>query len=72
MKKVNVSTNKMSQFAGKWVVVDPLKNKIIAVGNELSDIDALVTRLATDPREPGTVPAAFKVPYANEGPHYIL
>jgi len=72
MKKVNISTKKMGQFAGKWVVINPLNDRIIAVGNELSDIDTLITRPASDNREPGTVPAAFKVPYKNEGPHYIL
>lgn len=72
MKKVNVSTKKMGQFAGKWVVIDPLKNKIIAVGTNLDDIGHLITRPVSDKREPGTVPAAFKVPYADEGPHYIL
>lgn len=62
----------MSKFAGKWVAIDPVKNRIIAVGDELKDIDSFVTRPASDTSEPGTVPAAFKVPYKNEGPHYIL
>jgi len=61
----------MGQFAGKWVVIDPLKNKITAVGDELKDIDALTTRPITDKRPSGTVPTAFKVPYKDEGP-YIL
>jgi len=59
MKKVNVSTKQMGQFAGKWVVIDPLKNKITAVGDELKDIDALTTRPITDKRPSGTVPTAF-------------
>lgn len=71
MKKVNVSTKQMSKFAGKWVVVDPLTNRITAVGDELKDIDALTTRPISDKRPSGTVPAAFKVPYKDEGP-YIL
>ncbi len=71
MKKVNVSTKQMGQFAGKWVVIDPLTNKITAVGDELRDIDSLTTRPITDNRPSGTVPTAFKVPYKDEGP-YVL
>lgn len=61
----------MGKFAGKWVVIDPLKDKIIAVGETLKEIDSLITRPASDKRPSGTVPAAFKVPYKGEGP-YIL
>lgn len=72
MKKVNISTKRIDQFAGKWVAIDLSRQKIVAVGNELKDIDNIITRPANDPRPAGTVPAAFKVPYADEGPHYIL
>jgi len=72
MKKVNISTKQMGKFAGKWVAIDPIKDRIIAVGKNLEDIGPLVTRPISDKREPGTVPAAFKVPYKDEGPHYIL
>lgn len=71
MKKVNVSTSKMEKFAGKWVVIDPQKNKIIAVGDTLKEIGHLVTRPISDKRPSGTVPAAFKVPRKDEGP-YVL
>lgn len=71
MKKMNVPTKDMGRFAGKWVVIDPVKNTIIAVGEKLKDVDLLITRPADDPRVSGTVPAAFKVPYKDEGP-YIL
>lgn len=71
MKKVNVSTKQMNKYAGKWVVIDPLKSKIIAVGDTLKEIDRFVTRSVNDKRPSGTVPAAFKVPYKDEGP-YIL
>lgn len=70
MKKVNVSTKKMSQFAGKWVAIDPVKNKIVAVGETLADIGPLVTHRVgkkTDPHGP----YAFKVPRPDEGP-YVL
>ena len=72
MKKVNTSTKNMNQFAGKWVVINPVKNTIIAVGESLKDIDSLITRPATDPKPSGTVPAAFKVPYKDEGPYILV
>ena len=71
MKKVNVSTKNVRRFAGKWIVIDPLKDKIIAVGDTLREIDSLITRKEDDKRLSGTVPAAFKVPRKDEGP-YIL
>ena len=71
MKKVNVSTSKMGQFAGKWVAIDPKKDRIVAVGETLKEISPLVTRPTSDKRPSGTVPAAFKVPRKDEGP-YIL
>lgn len=67
MKKVNVSTSKMGQFAGKWVAIDPKKNRIIAVGDTLEAISPLVT--STLPKEP--VAYSFKVPRKDEGP-YVL
>lgn len=72
MKKVNVSTKQIGKFAGKWVVIDPVKNTIIAVGENLQDIDSLITRPADDPKASGTVPAAFKVPYKDEGPYILI
>ena len=68
MKKVNVSTKNVKQFAGKWVVIDPIKDKVIAVGDTLEEIDSLITRPEDDKRPSGTVPAAFKVPRTDEGP----
>ena len=61
----------MAKFAGKWIAIDPLKDRIIAVGNTLKEISHLVTRPASDKKPSGTVPAAFKVPRKDEGP-YIL
>lgn len=72
MKKVNVSTKKIGQFAGKWVVIDPVKDVIIAFGDTLKEIDSLVTRQANDKRPSGSVPAAFKVPYKDEGPYILV
>lgn len=71
MKKVNVSTNQMARFAGKWVAIDPVKKRIIAVGDTLKEISSLVTRPSSDKKPAGTVPAAFKVPRKDEGP-YVL
>ena len=72
MKKVNVSTKKMGQFAGKWVVIDPTKEAVIAVGETLEDISPLVTHVATEKIPPvGKAPFSFLVPRKDEGP-YIL
>lgn len=71
MKKMNVSTTKMGKYTGRWVVVDPKRERIIAVGETLKEIGPLVTRSADDKRLTGTVPFAHKVPRVDEGP-YIL
>ncbi|HLB60825.1 MAG TPA: DUF5678 domain-containing protein [Patescibacteria group bacterium] len=71
MKKVNVSVNRMGQFAGKWVAVDTAKNRIIAVGETLKEIAPLVTRSVKDKTVDEKIPAAFKVPRKDEGP-YVL
>lgn len=72
MRKVNVSTRKMSRFAGKWVVIDPMKDKIIAVGETLTEISPLVTHSTEEKIAPaGKTPFSFLVPRKDEGP-YIL
>lgn len=72
MKKLNVSTKQIGRFAGKWVVIDPIKDKIIAAGETLKEIDSLITRPAGDKRPSGTIPAAFKVPHKDEGPYILI
>lgn len=72
MRRVNVSTKQMGKFAGKWIVIDPIKDKVIAVGETLHEIAPLVTRQATDKKPSGTVPAAFKVPRKDEGPYVLI
>lgn len=72
MKKINTPTKNMGQFAGKWVVIDPLKERVIAVGETLHEIAPLITRHATDKKPSGTVPAAFKVPRKDEGPYVLI
>jgi len=71
MKKVNVSTKYMSRFAGKWVAVDTIKDRIVAVGKTLSEIGPIVTRSIKDKIPDEKIPAAFKVPRKDEGP-YVL
>lgn len=62
----------MGQYAGKWVAIDPVQDKIVAVGDTLSEIESFVTRPASDNRPSGTVPAAFKVPRKDEGPYVLV
>ncbi|OIP86469.1 hypothetical protein AUK04_00485 [Candidatus Roizmanbacteria bacterium CG2_30_33_16] len=69
MKKVNISTKKMGQFAGKWIAV--LENRIIAVGETLKEIGPLVISDSKNKIPDKKIAAAFKVPYKGEGP-YIL
>ena len=71
MKKINVPTKKMDQFAGKWVAIDTVKERIIAAGETLKEIAPLITRSATDKTPADRIPAAFKVPRKDEGP-YVL
>jgi hypothetical protein len=71
VKKVNLPTSKIARFTGKWIVIDPLKARIIAVGDTLKEISHLVTRSTSDKKPSSTVPAAFKVPRKDEGP-YVL
>lgn len=61
----------MNQFAGKWVAIDTIKDRIIAVGETLKEIEPLVTRSLKDKTPDEKIPAAFKVPRKDEGP-YVL
>lgn len=69
MKRVDVSTKYMSRFAGKWVAVDYERDRVVAVGETLKDIEPLVSANSRDKKK--QLAAAFKVPYKDEGP-YIL
>ncbi len=71
MKKVNVPTSQMGKFAGKWVAIDPKKDRIIGAGDTLEEIGHLVSYSGKDKRPPGARGHAFKVPRKDEGP-YIL
>jgi len=72
MKKVNVSIKHLRRFAGKWVVIDPKKERIIAVGETLKEIGPLVTHPLKDKRQVGEAPYSFLVPRKDEGPYILL
>ncbi|OGK12597.1 hypothetical protein A3C98_00685 [Candidatus Roizmanbacteria bacterium RIFCSPHIGHO2_02_FULL_37_15] len=72
MKKVNVSVKYMARFAGKWIAIDTIKHRIIAVGNTLKEIGPLVTRTMKDKTPDEKIPAAFKVPRKDEGPYVLI
>ena len=61
----------MNKFAGKWVVIDPVKDKIIAVGETLKEIGPMVTHKADHLKPVGKIPYSFLVPRKDEGP-FIL
>ena len=69
MKKVNISTNQMGKFEGKWVAIDSKNQKIIAVGDTLKDIGPLVSGKRGDEKK--IKASAFLVPRRDEGP-YVL
>ena len=72
MKKVNVSTKYMGRFAGKWVAIDTVKERIVAAADTLKEIAPIVTRSASDKTPDDRIPAAFKVPRKDEGPYILL
>ena len=65
MKSINVTTKNMSKYAGKWVAIDPEKDRIVAVGNTLKDISPLVSGKTIGKDK--IAAASFKVPYKDEG-----
>jgi hypothetical protein len=70
MKKVNVSTKQMAKFAGKWVAIDPKKDRIVAVGETLKEIAPLVSGTAGE--EEKIQAFSFKVPRRDEGPYILV
>jgi hypothetical protein len=69
MQKVNVSTNQIGKFEGKWVAIDSKNQKIIAVGDTLKDIGPLVSGKKGEEKK--IKASAFLVPRKDEGP-YVL
>jgi hypothetical protein len=70
MKKVNISLKRISQFAGKWVAIDPQRDLIIAAGETLKEISPFVSSKAGDKKT--IKAAAFKVPRKDEGPYVLI
>jgi len=71
MTRVNVPVKQIGKFAGKWVAIDTIKDRIIAVADTLKGISPLVIRKTSEKLPENKIPATFKVPYKDEGP-YIL
>ena len=73
MIKVNVPADKIGKFEGKWVVIDPKNEFVIAVGDTLHDIKSLVVHSMKDKKAlaNSNAPFAYLVPRKDEGP-YIL
>ena|SRR3989344_6319050 len=69
MKFVNVSTDQMEKFEGKWVAIDSKKDLIIAVGDTLEEIAPLVSGSVKDKDK--IKASAYLVPRKDEGP-YVL
>ncbi|MBI3559393.1 hypothetical protein HY085_03260 [Candidatus Gottesmanbacteria bacterium] len=69
MRKINISTKNMGQYAGKWVAIDPQKDRIVAVGQTLQEIAPLVSGKTGEEKKIKAY--SFKVPYKDEGP-YVL
>ena len=59
----------MGQYAGKWVAIDPQKDRIVAFGETLEEIAPLVSGKIGEERKIKAF--SFKVPRKDEGP-YIL
>jgi len=70
MKKENTPTKNMGKYAGKWVAIDPQKERIIAVGATLKDISPLVSGKAGE--EQKIKAFSFKVPRKDEGPYVLI
>lgn len=51
MKKMNVPTQNMNQYAGKWVAIDTQNDRIIAAGKTLQEISLFVTGKTEDKRK---------------------
>lgn len=70
MRKVNLSTKQIGKFGGKWLAIDPKKERIIAVGDTLSEIASLVSGKAGEEKKIKAY--SFKVPKKDEGPYILI
>jgi len=71
MRNLDISTDKIDEFAGQWVAIDPQREIILAAGDTLDEISDLVVHPTSENREPEKSPTAFLVPRKDEGP-YVL
>lgn len=70
MKRIDVSTKKIAKFAGKWVAIDSVRDRIVAVGETLKEIAPLVSGKAGE--EEKIKAFSFKVPRKDEGPYILI
>lgn len=70
MKIVNVPTDQMEKFEGKWVAIDTKTDTIIAIGETLEDIGPLVS--GKKGHEHKIKASAFLVPRKDEGPYILI
>lgn len=66
---MNVSTKNMGRYAGKWVAIDPQKDRIVAVGQTLQEISPFVSGKRGEEKK--IKACSFKVPYKSEGPYAL-
>lgn len=72
MKKVNTSTKNIGRYAGKWVVIDPKSERIVAVGDSPREISSFVVHGVEEKILPvGEARYSYLVPRKDEGP-YVL
>ena len=70
MQVVNVSTDQMEKFEGKWVAIDPEIDRIIAVGDTLEEIGPLVSGKKGEEKKIKAY--SYKVPRKDEGPYVLF
>lgn len=70
MSRVNISTDQISKFEGKWVAIDTGKERIIAVGDTLEEISPFVAGKISEKKK--IVASAFLVPRKDEGPYVLF
>lgn len=70
MRKVNISTDQISKFEGKWVAIDTVEDRVIAVGDTLQEIAPFVTGKTSEKKK--IMASAFLVPRKDEGPYVLF
>lgn len=70
MRRVNISTDQISKFEGKWVAIDTGKERVIAVGDTLEEIAPYVSGKIVEKKK--IMASAFLVPRKDEGPYVLF